>query len=78
MGQTPDEIELQIKQTRLDLAEKVDSFADQVKHSAGIVKEEAGNIKEKVEEVRSAGVKVAVVVFVAVIGILVIRRLITR
>lgn len=78
MGKTPEEIELEIKQARYDLAEKVDALSEQVKEGAETVKQEAENVKEKVEEVRNAGLKVVVVAFVAVVGILFIKRALTK
>lgn len=71
MGKTPEEIELEIKQARYDLAEKVDALTTQVKEGAETVKQET-------EKVKSAGVKVVVVAFVAVVGILIIRRALIR
>jgi uncharacterized protein DUF3618 len=78
MGKTPEEIELEIKKARYDLADKVDALNEQVKESADLVKHEAENVKEKVEEIKSAGVKVAVVVFVAVVGFLFVKRALRR
>lgn len=71
MGKTPEEIELEIKQARYDLAEKVDALTAQVQ-------EGAETVKEQVDEVKATGVKVAVVAFVAVMGILIIKRALSR
>lgn len=71
MGKTPEEIELEIKQARYDLAEKVDALTAQVKEGAETVKQET-------EKVKTAGVKVVVIAFVAVVGILIIKRALTR
>ena len=78
MAKTPEEIELEIKKARYDLADKVDSLTEQVKESVDLVKHEAENVKEKVEEVKKTGVKVAVVVFVAVVGLLLVKRALSR
>ena len=78
MGKTPEEIELEIKQARYALAEKVDALTDQVKESTEVVKQEAENVKKKIDEVRKTAVKVTVVAFVAVIGVLALRRALSR
>jgi hypothetical protein len=78
MGKTPEEIELEIKQARYDLAAKVDALSDQVKESAEVVKQEAEKVKKKVDEVKKVAVKVTVVAFVAVIGVLALKRALSR
>ena len=78
MGKTPEEIELEIKRARYALAEKVDALTEQVKESVDVVKDEADNVKEKVEEVKKVAVKVAAVAFVAVVGVLLVKRAFSR
>lgn len=78
MGKTPEEIELEIKQARYDLAEKVDALTEQAKDAAETVKHETENVKEKVDEAKSAGLKMVAVAFVAVVGILFIKRALSK
>jgi uncharacterized membrane protein len=78
MGKTPEEIELEIKKARYDLAAKVDALTEQVKESADVVKGEAENVKKKVDEVKKVAVKVTLVAFAAVIAVLVVKRALSR
>jgi t-SNARE complex subunit (syntaxin) len=74
MGESREEIELEIKRTREALAEKVDALAEELGESVELVKEGTEQLKKGVQKARKAGVKVAVVAFVAVVGVLVVRR----
>jgi t-SNARE complex subunit (syntaxin) len=78
MGESPEDIELQIKQAREALAERVDALLDEVAEGTEEIKQGAERVKEGVDAARKAAVKVAVVAFVAVIGVLVIRRVMQK
>lgn len=60
MGQTPEEIEAEIQQTREALGEKVDVLS--------------GQVKEGVEVAKSRGMKFAGMAFAAIAGVLAIKR----
>lgn len=74
MGESAEDVELQIKQAREALAEKVDALLDEVSEGTEEIKQGAEKVKEGIGTARKTAVKVAVVAFVAVIGVLVIRR----
>lgn len=78
MGKSHEEIELEIKKARHALAEKVDALAEEVNETAEVVRRETEAVKDKVEEAKGAAVKVVAVVFVATVGILVLRRALKR
>lgn len=61
MGQTPEEIEKEIEQTREALGEKVDVLASQV--------------KDGVEVARDKGLKIAGAVFAVVVAFLAIKKM---
>lgn len=67
MGKTPEEIELELKQARYDLAARIDALTGR----AGRATQE---VKEKVKQAKRTGVKVAAVGLVAAVGILFIKR----
>jgi len=60
MGQTPEEIEAEIEQTREALGKKVDVLS--------------GQVKEGVEVAKKGGMKVAGIVFAAVAAVLAVKR----
>ncbi|MCA1840543.1 MAG: DUF3618 domain-containing protein [Actinomycetota bacterium] len=64
MGQTPEEIEKQIEQTREALGDKIDALTSQLSDTA--------------YEVKTKGIKVLGVAFAAVVGLLTLKRLTRR
>ena len=76
MGQSHEDIELEIKRTREALAEKVDALIDEVSQGAEDVREGAEKVREGVDTARQAAVQVAIVVFAGVVGVLILKRLI--
>ncbi|MDQ4149202.1 MAG: hypothetical protein M3164_04315 [Actinomycetota bacterium] len=78
MGESHEDVELEIKRTREALAEKVDALLDEVSQGAEEVRQGAEKVKEGVDSARKAGVQIAVVVFVGIMGALLVRRLIVK
>ena len=61
MGQTPEEIAKEIEETREALGDKVDALA--------------GQFRESVDVAKNKGMKIAGIIFAAVVGILTLKKI---